>query len=47
MVYTVLWSLLLLIPGIIKAYSYAMTDFILKDEPEMKNNAAIEKKVWL
>ncbi|MEY8685291.1 DUF975 family protein [Bacteroides sp. AN502(2024)] len=44
-VYTFLWSLLLLIPGIIKAYSYAMTDFILKDEPEMKNNAAIEKSM--
>ena len=35
-VYTALWSLLLVIPGIIKSYSYAMTDFILKDEPEMK-----------
>ena len=37
-VYTILWSLLLVIPGIIKSYSYAMTSFILKDEPEMKNN---------
>ena len=44
-VYTALWSLLLVIPGIIKSYSYAMTDFILKDEPEMKNNAAIEKSM--
>ena len=44
-VYTVLWSLLLVIPGIIKSYSYAMTSFILKDEPEMKNNAAIEKSM--
>ena len=34
-VYTFLWSLLLLIPGIIKHYSYAMTDYILKDEPEL------------
>ncbi len=45
LVYTFLWSLLLLIPGIIKGYSYAMTDFILKEEPEMKNNAAIEKSM--
>ena len=37
-VYTILWSLLLVIPGIIKSYSYAMTSFILKDEPEMKNS---------
>lgn len=44
-IYTLLWSLLLVIPGIIKSYSYAMTDFILKDEPEMKNNAAIEKSM--
>lgn len=44
-VYTALWSLLLVIPGIIKSYSYAMTAFILKDEPELKNNAAIEKSM--
>ena len=44
-IYTALWALLLVIPGIIKSYSYAMTDFILKDEPEMKNNAAIEKSM--
>ena len=37
-VYTVLWTLLLVIPGIIKYYSYAMTDFILKDQPELANN---------
>ena len=43
--FTILWSLLLVIPGIIKSYSYAMTSFILKDEPEMKNNAAIEKSM--
>lgn len=45
MVYTILWSLLLVIPGIIKGYSYAMTDYILKEDPEMKNNAAIEKSM--
>ena len=44
-IYTFLWSLLLIVPGIIKQYSYAMTDFILKDEPELKNNAAIEKSM--
>ena len=30
-----LWSLLLVIPGIIKAFSYAMTPFILEDNPEL------------
>ena len=44
-IYTLLWMLLLVVPGIIKSYSYAMTDYILKEEPEMKNNAAIEKSM--
>ena len=44
-VYVFLWSLLLLIPGCIKSYSYAMTPYILKDNPEMKNNAAIEESM--
>ena len=44
-IYTFLWTLLLVIPGIIKNYSYAMTDFILKDEPLLANNAAIEKSM--
>ena len=30
-----LWSLLFLIPGIVKTFSYAMTPFILLDHPEM------------
>ena len=41
-VYTFLWTLLFVIPGIIKGYAYAMTPFILKDNPNMKNNEAIE-----
>ena len=44
-IYSILWSLLLIIPGIIKSYSYAMTEFILKDNPELQNNAAIEKSM--
>lgn len=43
--YEGLWALLLIVPGVVKAYSYAMTDFILKDEPELRNNAAIEKSM--
>ena len=35
-IYTALWMLLLVVPGIIKHYSYAMTDYILKEDPEMK-----------
>lgn len=44
-IYTLLWSLLLVIPGIIKCYSYALTDYILKENPELRNNAAIEKSM--
>lgn len=45
--YIFLWSLLLVVPGIIKNYSYAMTDFVLADEPEMKYNEAIERSMAL
>lgn len=36
-----LWSLLFIIPGIIKAFSYAMTPYILLDHPEMGVSEAI------
>lgn len=42
MFYLIMWTLLLIIPGIIKSFSYSMTSFILRDNPEMKNNEAIE-----
>ena len=32
----ILWSLLLIVPGIIKSYEYAMVPFIAADHPEMK-----------
>ena len=40
-IYVLLWSLLLIIPGIIKEYSYAMTENILKDNPDMSGEQAI------
>lgn len=40
-VYTLLWTLLLIIPGIIKAYSYSMTFYILRENPEMTAGDAI------
>ncbi|PEJ48141.1 hypothetical protein CN676_21625 [Bacillus wiedmannii] len=40
-VYLVLWTLLLIIPGIIKSFSYSMTYFILNDHPEYTANQAI------
>lgn len=41
-VYTMLWMLLLIVPGIVKAYSYSMTPYILYDRPDLQRNAAIE-----
>lgn len=41
-IYVILWMLLLIIPGIIKSYSYSMTYYILADYPELKYNQAIE-----
>ena len=32
--YTFLWSLLFVIPGIVKSYSYAMAPYILQDAPD-------------
>lgn len=39
--YIFLWSLLFVIPGIIKSFSYAMTPFIMADNPEMSAKEAI------
>jgi len=44
-IYTFLWALLLIVPGIIKYYSYSMTPFILADDPDIKYDEAIEKSM--
>ena len=41
--YVFLWSLLFIIPGIVAGYSYAMTDYILADNPNMTASEAIEQ----
>lgn len=42
-VYIFLWSLLLVIPGIIKSFSYSMAYYILLDNPEYTASEAIKK----
>lgn len=37
---TVLWSLLLIIPGIVKSYEYRMIPYLLADHPEMSKDEA-------
>lgn len=44
-IYIFLWMLLLIIPGIVKSFSYSMTAYILKDEPNLGYNKAIEKSM--
>nr|AGF93441.1 integral membrane protein [uncultured organism] len=41
-IYVILWSLLLIIPGIIKFYAYRMVPYILADNPEMGHRKAIK-----
>ena len=42
-IFTFLWSLLLIIPGIIKKYSYSMAFYILADNPELTAREALSK----
>ena len=42
-IFIVLWSMLFVIPGIIKAYSYALTPYILVDDPNISIREAIRK----
>jgi uncharacterized membrane protein len=42
-IFTMLWSLLFIIPGIIKSFPYAMTPYIIAEDPEIDAMAAIDK----
>lgn len=42
-IFTFLWSLLFIIPGIIKAFSYSMTPYILDENPELGASEAIHR----
>lgn len=45
--YILLWSLLFIIPGIIKGLSYAMTPFIMAEHPELTPSQAIDLSAQL
>lgn len=47
LIFTFLWTLLLIIPGIIKSYSYSMSYFILADHPQMPANHARKYSIEL
>lgn len=46
-IFTALWTLLFIIPGIVKAYSYSMSWYILADTPQMGANAARKRSMEL
>ena len=41
--FVLLWSLLFIIPGIIKAYSYSMSTYIMAEDPSISSLDAITK----
>lgn len=43
--FTALWTLLLIVPGIVKGLAYSLTPFIVKDNPELSPNEAINLSV--
>lgn len=43
--YTILWSMLFVIPGIVKSYAYRMVPYIMADNPHMRAGDAIALSV--
>lgn len=43
LLFQLLWTLLLIVPGIVKYFSYAFTYFVLRDEPELSALESITK----
>lgn len=41
MVRILLWSLLLIVPGVMASYSYAMTEYLLAEDPELSPSEAL------
>lgn len=39
----VLWTLLFIIPGIVKSFAYSMTPYILEENPDMRASEAIKR----
>jgi uncharacterized membrane protein len=43
MIFVILWTLLLIIPGIMKSYSYVMVFYILAEDPDIQPMEALKK----
>lgn len=46
-IFTLLWTLLFIIPGIIASFSYTLTPFIISEEPNLSPNEAINRSKML
>ena len=46
-VYTALWTLLLIVPGIIKGYSYSMAYYVMAENPSISAGEAISRSMKL
>ena len=46
-IFVMLWSILLVVPGLIKYYSYSMSFYILRDNPEMTQAQARKASIQL
>ena len=42
-VFIFLWTLLFIVPGIIKRYAYGLSDYLLQDDPALTPRAALDK----
>ena len=42
-IFIVLWSLLLIVPGIVKSYEYMMIPYLLAEDPSMSREEAFAK----
>lgn len=40
-IFTFLWTLLLIVPGIIKSFSYSMAGFIMAENPEIRDRKSV------
>ena len=47
LIYVFLWTLLLIVPGIIKSISYSQTFFILRENPDMDGETAIRQSMQM
>lgn len=43
LLYTLLWTMLFIIPGIVKSYAYAMTPYVMNDRPDLDADDCIHE----